>query len=70
MTLVLTEDETVRPGMRNVGMVFNLKSRRAARCGSWPKPLAPGLGRQPQVELCDLKANLVYILSARSARAT
>lgn len=30
----------------------------------------PGLGRSRQVELCDIKANLMYTVSYRPAGAT
>jgi hypothetical protein len=33
-------------------------------------PLIPTLERQRQVDLCDFKANLIYKLSPRTARAT
>lgn len=33
-------------------------------------PLIPVLGKQKQVELCDLEASLAYIASLRSAKAT
>jgi len=34
----------------------------------WHRPLIPALGRQRQIELCELKAILVYIVSFRAAR--
>jgi hypothetical protein len=33
-----------------------------------PIPVNPALERQRQVDLCEFKANLVYILSSRTAR--
>jgi hypothetical protein len=33
-------------------------------------PLIPTLGRQRQVDLCELEASLVYRVSSRVARAT
>ena len=32
-------------------------------------PLGPALGRQRQVDLCEVKANLVYMVSARPSGA-
>ena len=31
-------------------------------------PISPALGRQRQVELCELKASLVYRVSSRTTR--
>jgi hypothetical protein len=36
----------------------------------WLTPLTPAFRRQRQVELCEFKASLVYIVSFRIARAT
>jgi hypothetical protein len=35
----------------------------------WYIPLIPALQRQRQVDLCDFKANLVYKVSSRTAKA-
>ena len=36
---------------------------------AWPyKPIIPVLGRQRQVELCEFKANLNYVVSCRIPR--
>jgi hypothetical protein len=35
----------------------------------WCTPLTPVLGRQRQVDLCEFEANLVYVVSSRTARA-
>lgn len=36
----------------------------------WFTPLMPALRRKRQVELCEFKANLVYIVNSREARVT
>jgi hypothetical protein len=36
----------------------------------WCMPLIPALGRQREVNLCDLRASLVYTVTSRTARAT
>ena len=36
----------------------------------WHTPLIPALRRQNQVDLYEFKANLVYIVNFRPARAT
>ena len=36
----------------------------------WPTALIPAFRRQRQVDLCEFKANLVYIVSSRTAGAT
>ena len=33
-------------------------------------PLLPALGRQKQEDFCEFEANLTYIVSSRTARAT
>ena len=36
----------------------------------WHTPLIPALGRQKQADLCEFKDNLVYRVSARTAKDT
>ena len=37
----------------------------------WCTPLIPGLGRQLQIDLCEFKASLVYLVSSKTLdRAT
>jgi hypothetical protein len=57
---------------RQVRLFLDLALRitSLARCGGIHMPLATALGRQRQVDLCEFKARLVYIVSPRTARVT
>jgi hypothetical protein len=60
-----------RGGEKEVIFVFYSKSKFKCRSGViwvwWPRTLIPALRRQRQVDLCEFKASLVYIVSSRIA---
>jgi hypothetical protein len=47
----------------NASLTANLKSAWKAGNGGVCSPLIPALGRQKQVDLCEFKVSLVYVVN-------
>jgi len=55
----------------HVGKILKYIIKKEKPCQEWRcTPLIPAPGRQKQVDLCEFRANLVYIVSYRTANTT
>ena len=62
--LTVSTSSTAQQGSRDLWCKSMCESQ------AWCTPLSPALRRQRQVDLCEFKASLVYIVSSRTTKAT